>query len=422
MHEYIYLIIVFIFVLLFAYIKLRYPFWNVQPAFHVYDFWRFWTRTPFYIQNGVLIKTKFYDGKSVETIPYIETTDYQRAIVVDLLQCHYIDSDRVINSIDASGLHAIMTGHSNSSYISFYNDTTYDIFSGLDQSGNGGIKPVKFLIGCMLTRPAKFFIWDSFSKMHEFNVYHWDYICTHRDHKQISRKLIQTSEYNCRIKTPDILASVFKKEESLCEGIVPFVQFKTFTFYLRNVKIPRLPPNFTLVRIYKENMGILSDFMYGLTHPKSAIELSNEARMESLFKAFFMPEIGAITGMLLLNHWYAFALINGNQVYGIYFFRNAHVIYEDIQDGNLLECIAAVSNTKADGLFFSGFLSSLRNILDLTSNKYKMMTINDLGHNKRILEKWRWKYTPVFENPAAYYVYNMVCPGMPLNPGDCFFM
>ena len=130
MYEYIYIIIAFLVIFIFAYVKLKYPFWNVQPAFHVYDFWRYWAKQPFYIQNGILIKTKFYDGKNVETIPYSETTDAQRAQIVDLLQCHYIDSDRVLTSLDASGLNAIMTGYSQPSYVSFYNDTTYEIVPG----------------------------------------------------------------------------------------------------------------------------------------------------------------------------------------------------------------------------------------------------------------------------------------------------
>ena len=415
MYEYVYIIIVFLIIFIFAYVKLRYPFWNVQPAFHVYDFWRYWTKVPFYIQNSILIKTKFYDGKCVETIPYIDVTDSKRQQIVDIIQCHYIDSDRVLTSIDVSGVNALMTGHSHPSYISIYNDTTYDILP----DSSASIIPVKFPIACMLTYPVKFFILDSFSKMHERTVYYWDYICTHRDHRDVSRKLIQTNEYNCRIKNPDILGSIFKKEESLCEGIVPLVNYKTYTFYLRNVKIPRLPAHFTVERIHKGNMGTISDFMYGLTHPKSAL---GEEMENAMFQAFLFPEMGAISGLILSDQLYVFALKRDDHVYGIYFFRNAHTIYDDVEDGNLLECAATVSNTMADGLFFSGFLSSLRKILDLTSRKYKMMALNDLGHNEKILEKWRWKYTPVFENKAAYYVYNMVCPRMPLDADDCFIL
>ena len=415
MYEYIYIIIAFLIIFIFAYVKLKYPFWNVQPAFHVYDFWRYWAKQPFYIQNGILIKTKFYDGKNVETIPYSETTDAQRAQIVDLLQCHYIDSDRVLTSLDASGLNAIMTGYSQPSYVSFYNDTTYEIVPGESTS----IVPIKFPVGCMLTYPMKFFICNTSNMICEHDVYFWDYICTHRDQKNVSRKLIQTNEYNYRLKNPDILASVFKKEDVLCEGIVPLVKYKTYTFYLRNVKIPRLPKHFTVVRIYKGNMGLITDFMYGLTHPKSG---TNGEPVDPIFQAFLFNEMGSISGKILLNEWYAFALLKGDHIHGIYFFKNAHVIYDDVEEGNLLECMATVSNTKANGLFFSGFLSSLRQILDLTSSKYKMMVLNDLGHNAKILELWRWKYTPVFENQAAYYVYNMVCPGMPLNPANCFVL
>ena len=57
MYEYLYFIVVLsCFVLTFAYIKIRYPFWNVQPVYHTYDFWRWFYRTPFLIQRGAPLK------------------------------------------------------------------------------------------------------------------------------------------------------------------------------------------------------------------------------------------------------------------------------------------------------------------------------------------------------------------------------
>ena len=122
--------------------------------------------------------------------------------------------------------------------------------------------------------------------------------------------------------------------------------------------------------------------------------------------------MGSINAMLLSENMYAYVLQNAEHIYGLYIFKDAKVNYEDIENGNLLECVFSVSNTEMEGLFFSGFLNSLRAILNL-QKKYKMIMFNNLSHNSKILEKWRWKYTPVFENKAAYYAYNMVIPGMP---------
>jgi len=175
------------------------------------------------------------------------------------------------------------------------------------------------------------------------------------------------------------------------------------------VKLPPLPPKFTVTRILHENVGVFSDFLYGITHPKRII---GDGQIQSPFSLLCIPEMGSINAMLISDNMYAYVLQNAEHIYGLYIFKDAKINYEDVENGNLLECVFSVSNTEMDGLFFSGFLNSLRGILNLQT-KYKMIMFNNLSHNSKILDKWRWKYTPVFENKAAYYAYNMVIPGMP---------
>jgi hypothetical protein len=385
----------------------------VQPVFHVYDFWRNIASNTFYIQNGFPLKTKFHDSKNVITLTYSEMDTDSIKKAVDLIQCYYIPSERVYTTLNISGLNDIMTGYNSPTYMSFYNDTDYSIEYDPSNISITNIIEKPLPVACMLSKPIRLFI-NSKGAMEERILYSWDYICIKRNFskKNISYNLIQTAEYNQRIKNPEILGSIFKKEESLCLGIVPMVEFKTFTFYLRNVKLPPLPLKFTLVRIFKENTGILSDFLYGITHPKLLDEKNKE---HSLFTVFGIPDMGALNTLILSQNYYVYVLKNNEHLYGIYIFKDGKINYEDIEHGNLLECVLCVSNTNMDGLFFSGFLSSLRNILKL-EKKYKMILFNNLGHNDKILEKWRWKYTPVFENKAAYYIYNMVIPGMPFLP------
>jgi hypothetical protein len=408
MYEYIYIIILFLILGIFAFIKIQYPFWSAQPVFHSYDFWRRFSLTFFYIQNGFPIKTKFCDPKRCLTVPYADMNDESIRKTVDLIQCYYIPSDRVIAMMDISGLNVMMTGHSNPSYVTFYNESDFSI--EYDASGSTNILEKPLPVGCILSKPTRLFI-NTGGKMEERVIYSWDYTCVHRDYikKNISRNLIQTAEYNQRIKNPEILGTIFKKESSLCDGVVPLVEFKTFVFYLRNVKLPPLPPKFTVTRILNENVGLFSDFLYGITHPKRII---GDEKIQSPFFIMSIPEMGSINAMLQTENMYAYVLQNAEHIYGLYIFKDAKINYEDVENGNLLECVFSVSNTEMDGLFFSGFLSSLRAILNL-QKKYKMIMFNDLSHNSKILDKWRWKYTPVFENKAAYYAYNMVIPGMP---------
>lgn len=410
MYEYLcFLIVLSCLVIIFAYIKIRYPFWNVQPVYHTYDYWRWFYRAPFLIQRGLPLKTKFH-SKNVKTILYSDITEEQKAKLVDLVQCYWIKSERILTTVDSEYINNLLTGHNHPSYVSFYNDTVFDISKPSNGEILDVIQKIEYPIGCMISYPVRIFMWNLEGNSTETTAYMWDFLSVHRDHltKRLDNQIIQTHEFNQRLGNIEISASLFRREDVLCEGIVPLVEFKTCMFYLRNVRIPPLLPNFTVVRIHEQNLGTLSDFLYGISHTTSP-----------MFRFCAFPEMGSLVAKIKAQQLYVYVLKNRDDLYGVYFFQNSKIVYEELEQGNLLECAATVSNTRHDGVFFSGFLHALRGVLDNAKNsenfEYKLIVFSNLGHNGKILEKWRWKYTPILELKAAYYIYNMVVPGTPFS-------
>ena len=433
-----------ILVTLFVYIRLQWPFWSIQPVFHVYDMWRYWSRRPFQIQYGTALKTKFTDFDHVVTVPFADLTDERLGHMVDLLQCHYIPTDRILTLIDTSIIRTLLTGHSQPSYVSFYCEPHYEIvydgsggtLTELDPLSSAGakVKPTIQEIGCMSARPIRLFLWDYGQQFAKHSVYFWDHICIHRNHvsKPWTKHLIQTHEYMQRLKNPNIPISLFRKEQALCEGIVPLVQFNIYTFSLRTIRPPPLPPHVTVTRLSSGDIGILSDFLYNCTSTPQSMRkgvyhcTSTDAR-RPLFTLCAFPELGSIDGLLKHPIWYVYAIRRKYQIYGMYFLKNAATNFEDVDQGNLLECMATISMVPGqdDNLFFAGFLHTLYNIMSLRGKDdpvYRMISFTDLSHTGRLLETWRWKYSPVFENPAAYYIYNMVVPKMPLSKETCMIL
>jgi hypothetical protein len=346
----------------------------------------------------------------VKTIVYSDITEDQKAKLVDLVQCYWIKSERILVTINADDIHNILTGHNHPSYVSFYNESIFDIVPRSDSSGSTMLTKLDQPIGCVLSYPMRTFFLNPDGNSIETPAYMWDHLCIHRDYqnKNLDRQIIQTHEYNQRLGNTDVRVSLFKREESLHSGIVPLVEYKTCMFYLRNVRIPPLLPHFVVTRINEENLGILSDFLYGISHTTSP-----------MFRFCAFPEVGSFVAKIKSQLWYTYVLKRKDDLYGLYFFRNAKITFDDLEHGNLLECVVTVSNTKHDGVFFAGFLHALRSVLDIAKNsekfEYKLIRFTTLGHNGKILEKWRWKYTPIMEQPAAYYVYNMVVPGTPFS-------
>jgi len=75
----------------------------------------------------------------------------------------------------------------------------------------------------------------------------------------------------------------------------------------------------------------------------------------------------------------------------------------------------------ANPLFYLGFLHGLQQIIH-KQPEFKMLLIEDIGHNTIILNGWRAKHTPVFVNKTAYYTYNFIYPSSPLSNEKCFIL
>lgn len=440
------ILIIFLILGLFAYIRLRYPFWSIQPVYHTYDIRWFGSTAPIVVlRTGDAVISKYTDKVHVLTKPFLDMDPEKIDEMVDLLQCHYIGSDRILNIIDRKTITHYLTGHSYPAYVSLYLEDRLELESKTNVLDNtllttnsiSQIVNKPMVVGSMTSRPVRIFVG---SEMTEETTYFWDFICDHRDFRarHISRYLIQTHLHKQQFSTSEIKTGLFRKEAILCEGVVPLVKYKMSTFLLQKIRPPKLPAHFTVVRIFNENLDILSDFLYGLTHPKQ----QDRTQTAAFFSFCAFPELGSLVNLVKQHILYVYALKRGEHIYGMYFFKDSKTIYDEMGDmldgdghghGKQIECIASICNMdhNAPNLFFMGVLHALRDITKYstssktspgTSGNFRIITFSHLAHNHLLLEKWRWKYTPLFETPCAYYGYNMVSAGMPINEQQCFIL
>lgn len=403
-YTYAYLVIILTVLVLIAYIKFRFPFWSSQPIYHTYDFIRWlylsisWTKTPYLIQTFKYpLKTKFISHDNVITIPYSDISSFQENEFVNLLQCHSFSDENILNILDKTTIQSLLIGLS---YISFFQEDRIS----LDISNN--IITEKETIGCMSSRPIHCILTGD--PLFKTTVYLWDHICIHRTHekygkiprKNVAYKMIQTHEYRQRLINPNIGASLFKKEglASLCDGVVPLVKFQIITFELYRILKPPLSHDMTVVNI---NADDIYDMIYGLTHTSSQFILC------------MFPEIGSLTELIKNQILHVYALKQKDRIIGVYFLKDTQIVYDFNNKNNttLLECISSVDFENSP-YFFAGFLGALHNIFEI--KPFKTIRFPNLGHNIKIIEKWRWKYPPISEISSAYYIYNMIIPQMPI--------
>ena len=92
--------ITILYLLVYGYVKVKYPFWNNQPVFHTYDYWRRFYREPFVIYKYRPIKTKFCNFLDIKTHPYLDISKEEKGDVLYLLKSNYISSDRIMLTLE----------------------------------------------------------------------------------------------------------------------------------------------------------------------------------------------------------------------------------------------------------------------------------------------------------------------------------
>jgi hypothetical protein len=434
-----YLLVAATFIAIFfvLYIKMKYPFWNQIPAMHVYDWHRrfLYSEKP-YIIHVVPKKTKYYESASnlstivlhkselkqnpiqkpniIETQRFRNISPERQNELVKLLQNHYLPSDRVFCSIQLPDLAAQCSDAIVSTYHLhlFESDVVEGFVTSrkINTAISIGMDNERYIV----QEPANYI----------------DYLCFNPKFasQQKIRSLFHTHEYNERMMMPDRNITLFKKEVELCDAIVPLVEYDSYTFYLRyNIEPPKLPSKFRIVRIQRENLRHLQDWMERVASLKE--EVTTDARGEvNRFRVSITAEIGDLIHLLQTNQMFAYAL-NGpadlkqntrlDTTYAMYFFRNEHMKYEDLDGGDTLHSTSAFCNTNDIDLYFLGFIWSLREARkDFSGTETKMLMIDDIGHLRGIAKKWQETHTPVLRTKCAYYFCNYVVPKSPYNAAN----
>jgi len=266
----------------------------------------------------------------------------------------------------------------------------------------------------------------------ETSLYYMDYLCIDKEEnnkiyqnknennekiiqkkKKKIRELFQTHEYNQRIENSQIIGSLIKREIELFEGIVPIVEYTTYIYYLKKLNFPPLPKYYFVIQIDSENIDLLTEFLYIKTH----LDLEKTPDYLSFLS---ITNLGNYIEMIKQNMYYVFCLKSGEFIYGMYFFKDARMQYEDIE-GNTLQFYGSFMNTDFFPLFYLGFLHSIHQIVKKFP-EFKMLIFENIGDNMKIHKKWREKNTPVFENKTAYYTFNWIYPSSPIIAENCLFL
>ena len=287
--SYILFFVVFIILIFYIYIKLKFGFWVMQPVFHVYDiFYMIWP--PGIINHNLPTKNKYTNFKNIETIAYDKLSDLQVNKVVNFIKLNYLQNKDNIFNPKLENITPYFQSHNSISFLSFYNEE-----NNLIDLKKSTIVENKSIVGIMTSRPIHVIInnGDTGSK---FDAYYVDYLCVDKSHRKkgIAPQIIQTHHYNQSHLNEKIRVSLFKREDELT-GIVPLCVYSTYGFSVNNWNKPtELSSMFKLLEINSQNFYFLFDFM-----------ITNK----DVFDIFIYTEVTNIINLIKTNNIYVYAIV-----------------------------------------------------------------------------------------------------------------
>ena len=390
-------IIIFLIIIFFIYIRLKYKFWAIQPVFHFYDVY-YWFKNVGIINKELPQKNKYTNFINIETIDIEKISNKQIKQFLFLIQNNYLKNGDNIFHPTANNITPYFTGNNHPCFCSFY----YEKILLEDIRNNNTINDKK-LIGVITSRPLSVWINDSNKKQNikdsnSFDVYYVDYLCVDKMYrkKNIAPQLIQTHEYNQSHQNKKISVSLFKREDVLT-GIIPICVYKTYGFNMKNWTTPNpLPVPFAILSADQQNLYYLYNF----------IKDTNKK-----WKLVIIPSISNIIELVKTKNIFIKFILLDHEIKAIYFFRKTCTSLN--KDKKIISLFASVQGEITNELFINGFKCGLSAVVK--EHIFHYLAVEDISDNNIILNNLKIKTHPEIVSPTAYFFYNFAYETFPSN-------
>jgi hypothetical protein len=380
---YILLSFIIIITLFFAYVRIKYQFWALQPVFHYYDIF-YWFYNKGIIRQELPQKNRYTNLKDIITFDFIKLTKNQIKEAVNLIQYNYLRNKNGSNYYPKeNNIVPYFNGHFAPCYWSYFWKP-----NNLLDSKTGNIIEDKQLIGVITSRPlhVKIIKNDLYSNI---DIYYVDYLCIEKSSRKkgIAPQLIQTHEYSQSYNNKKICVSLFKREDELT-GIIPLTAYNSYCFNMKNwIKTNYLLDNYKILTGDKQNIYYFYNFVN--EHIKC-------------WDIVIWPEISNLVSLIDTNNLIIKMILLDKEIQAVYLFKKTCTSINSLE---ILDCFSSINIGLTTNNFINGFKKSLQSIRKKYPN-YGYLTIEDISHNKEIINNLQLKTSPYVISPTAYFFYN----------------
>ena len=400
-------------ILIFAYVKIQYPFWNMMPMYHSYDILPRIYNNSYIVNTNHRANTKYYQSLDVETHIYNDLDMDTITNIKNLLHSNYIQADKLLYEINNKTLDAIYNSDGVCNYVSLYRTQQFSY-----DNNRLNISKNEYIQGLIGSTIITFKILDG-SRTVTYNLHKVNHFCCHQgetDHKNINRKLlcshfhnVLTYSQNENDQDNQIVGFIFSKELEAHVGLQPFINYSIQCYNIFQSIPMKLQSGYFISELSKKNVHQVGEY----------IENQVDMTYQVLNNIYSLHD----------NSVYKIYMLSYNEnIIGLYVFQNKKIYCEESQ-GYIIDCICSHNNLnnlldtrepeemkKNEIIFTIGFNEV---ISTLKKQDFSKINIHNLGHNNQIIKHW---ISPDEQYQSYVYLYNIIVPNSPIQGGEYFSM
>lgn len=381
---YILTCIVIVIFILFAYIRIKFPFWAIQPIFHVYDI-SYYLFPPGIIRVELPEKEDKYNNfQEIKTYSLDKLSKNEKISFEMFIRENFLYNKEIHYAPKDDNIWAYMEGlEGGPTFVSFYKKDCLSTTSPLNEQ----------IIGTMVSYPLQIVIYngkpDAF-----FNAYYVDYLCVHADYrkKNIAPQMIQTHHYHQRHRNQNIQVSIFKREGQL-NAAVPLCFYTVCGYPIQKIislSNNRLHPSINVIEMSHKNMSLFVDFM---------------KKNESKYDISISPSLSNIARLIQTENVYLYLLMEEGSILSVHFFKKQCSYIE--KEKEILNCFASIfsRNISSTEIILIGYIEILKQIIKKYPC-YSVLLLENKSDNVLLNREISLSMRPLYNIPCAYYFYN----------------
>jgi len=399
------LLLLTVYIILTAYLRIKMPFWQTQPVFHIYNL-SYWLKPPGIINktppslnkfvnlgnnkmiqvdiSGASISNASISNASISNASISNASISNASTICKFISDYYIIHDSALYKPSEQDIMAYLECCNQPSFFNIYQDSPIAFGS-----------PDREMIGAISARVLNVTLTEKNKPIH-FPVYYIDNLCVKPGYRKkgIAPEMIQTLYYTISRANPKVNAYLFKREGQL-NAIVPLVYYDSYAFDLTFFRPDSLLTGaMTILEIGISQLNLFMAFV------KSQLPK---------FDCIVLPDVSNVLNLIKLGKIKIYGILFQGELIAVYIFRCLELYYEEKK---AVECIAILSNCETDVLN-AGFALSWLKINALTG--CEIVIIEETAHSKAVIKALGTNSTVSlnFKSPTAFFLYNYAAYSAP---------